>query len=212
MHTILLPGFRPFVGRTANVSGDIARALDGLTLDDLVVSGLVLPVEWGFPEEILIAQISEFERQGRSLLAILSLGEGAGDRVRVEERARNGRRPGQKDEGGRTPEQIGREIVPGGPDEHASPLAPVLLNALEMAAIPCAVSQNAGQFLCEETLYTTLRLTEGRGVPAGFLHLPPYPHKDRDQSEPDNQAHMRTLEQAVKTAVKGIIAWKDQSV
>ena len=210
MKTILLTGFRPFVGRTANVSGDIARALDGLTLDGVNVCGVVMAVEWGVPAEILRRQIDEIERQGRIPLAILSLGEGGGDRVKIETRARNRRTPGQKDEAGRTPGQVGLDIFPGGPDEYASPLAPVLLKSLEDAGVPCIASQNAGQFLCEETLYTALHLTERRV--AGFLHLPPYPHKDRDQSDPDNRAHLETMEQAVKVALKGLAAWKDPTV
>ncbi len=204
-HTILLTGFQPFVGRKANVSGDIARALDGLTLDGVTVCAIVMAVEWGVPAEVLKSQIAKMEAP----VAILSLGEGGGDRVKIETRARNRRTPGRKDEAGRTPGQIGLEIVPGGPDESASPLAPVLLNALETSAIPCVASQNAGQFLCEETLYTALHLTEQRI--AGFLHLPPYPHKDRDPSDPDNQAHLNQMTHAVKTALKGLVAWKGSS-
>ena len=199
---ILLTGFRPFRGRKANVSGDIARALDGLEFNGVAIRALVIDVAWGAPEKAIARKLSEVRRQGQELLTLLSLGEGGGDRIKVEERARNQRAPGRKDEAGRTPEEAGAEIVPGGPDERFSRLAGDLRNIMEAAGISCVPSQSAGQFLCEETLYTGLRLVSPQR--AGFLHIPPYPKGDQDASDPDNRAHLKNLESAVREALKGL--------
>jgi pyrrolidone-carboxylate peptidase len=140
-----------------------------------------------------------------SNVPVILLGEGGGG---VEERARNQRAPGKKDEAGRTPEEAGPEIVPGGPDERFSRLAGDLRDILEAAGIPFAPSQSAGQFLCEEALYTGLRLASP--ARAGFLHIPPYPRGDRDASDPDNRAHLKNLESAVREVVKGLVNRKTE--
>jgi pyroglutamyl-peptidase len=202
-HIILLTGFAPFRGRRANVSGDIARALDGLEIGGVAVRALVIDVAWGAPERAISRKLSEVQGQGQELLALLSLGEGGGDRIKVEGRARNQRAPGKKDETGRTPEEAGTQVFPGGPDEQTSLLAGDLRDILEAAGIPCVPSQSAGQFLCEEALYTGLRLVSPQR--AGFLHIPPYPKGDRDASDPDNQAHLKSLESAVREVVKGLV-------
>lgn len=199
---ILLTGFGPFRGRKANVSGDIARALDGLEIDGVKVQAMVMAVEWGAPEKAISRKLAEIRDQGQELLTFLSMGEGGGDRIKVEERARNRRAPGKKDEAGRTPEEAGAEIVPGGPDEQTSRLSGDLHHILEAAGIPFVPSRSAGQFLCEEALYTGLRLTSPQR--AGFLHIPPYPRGDQDASDPDNRAHLRNLESAVRKVLKGL--------
>ncbi len=205
---ILLTGFRPFRGRKANVSGDIARALDGLEIDGVAVRALVIDVEWGAPEKAIAHKLSEIQGQGQELLTLLSLGEGGGDRIKVEGRARNQRAPGKKDEAGRTPEEAGAEIVPGGPDEQTSRLSGDLHHILEAAGIPFVPSRSAGQFLCEEALYTGLRLTAPER--AGFLHIPSYPRGDQDASDPDNQAHLMNLESAVREVLKEIVKRKSR--
>lgn len=203
MPILLLTGFKPFVGRKANVSGDVARALDGLEIGGVKIQAMVMAVEWGVPQKVIAHKLSEIQDQGQKLLAILSLGEGGGDRIKVEERARNRRTSGKKDEAGRTPEEAGAEILPGGPDEYASRLSGELQKILREAGIPFASSQSAGQFLCEEAFYTGLRLTSPEK--AGFLHLPPYPKGDQDASDPDNQAHLKQLESAVRAVLRGLV-------
>lgn len=200
---LLLTGFKPFVGRKANVSGDVARALDGLEIGGIKVQAMVLAVEWGVPQKVIAHKLSEIRDQGQKLLALLSLGEGGGDRIKVEERARNRRASGKKDEAGRTPEEAGAEVFPGGPDEYASRLSEDLRQTLREAGVPSAPSQSAGQFLCEEAFYTGLRLTSPEQ--AGFLHLPPYPRGDQDASDPDNQAHREGLERAVREVLRGLV-------
>ena len=69
----------------------------------------------------------------------------------------------------------GEPCVPGGPAAYFStlPLA-AILDALIADGVPAYVSNTAGTYLCNETMYTTRHLLERRGVaiPAGFIHLP----------------------------------------
>jgi pyrrolidone-carboxylate peptidase len=95
------------------------------------------------------------------------------------------------------------EILPGGPDEYASHLSRDLRQILKAAGVAFASSESAGQFLCEETFYTGLRLASPER--AGFLHLPPYPRGDRDASDPDNRTHLENLEHAVRSVLKGLV-------
>ncbi len=51
--------------------------------------------------------------------------------------------------------------------------------ALLAAGIPARLSDTAGTFLCNATLYTLLRAIERRGqrIPCGFIHLPYLPQQ-----------------------------------
>jgi pyroglutamyl-peptidase len=68
--------------------------------------------------------------------------------------------------------------VPGGPVAYFAtlPLAAILA-ALLAEGIPAYVSNTAGTYLCNQTLYGTLHLLVQRGHPAraGFIHLPLLP-------------------------------------
>src|SRR4030095_15175202 len=68
--------------------------------------------------------------------------------------------------------------APGGPTAYWTtlPLA-AILEALSAEGIPAYVSNSAGTFLCNYTLYAALhaRAERGRPVPAGFIHLPYLP-------------------------------------
>jgi len=72
----------------------------------------------------------------------------------------------------------GEPCVPGGPVAYFAtlPLAAILA-ALLAEGIPAYVSNTAGTYLCNQTLYGTLHLLVQRGHPAraGFIHLPLLP-------------------------------------
>ena len=71
-----------------------------------------------------------------------------------------------------------RACVEGAPAAYFStlPLREILA-ALTAEGIPAAISNTAGTYLCNDTLYTTLDALarRGRSIPAGFIHLPNEP-------------------------------------
>src|SRR6185295_18052974 len=54
---------------------------------------------------------------------------------------------------------------------------PDILQALLADGVPAYVSNTAGTYLCNQTMYSTLHRLAGRGHPtrAGFVHLPLLP-------------------------------------
>ena len=70
---ILVTGFLPFAGDTANPSQELAKAMDGRVVADHAVRSLVLPVEHEAAGEIMRASLDT-----AGLTAIIHLGLAAG--------------------------------------------------------------------------------------------------------------------------------------
>ncbi len=68
---------------------------------------------------------------------------------------------------------LGRAIESDGPAARAStiPCAEIRTALLE-AGIPARLSNSAGSYLCNATLYSALGLCEAARIPCGFIHLP----------------------------------------
>lgn len=72
----------------------------------------------------------------------------------------------------------GQRIAPDGP---AAYFATVSVEAMAQAArdagVPAAVSNSAGAFVCNDTLYSLLRHFSGTDVKVGFIHVPYLPEQ-----------------------------------
>ena len=201
MDRILLTGFLPFRARAANVSGDIAAALDGAGIGAAAVHALLIPVHWDAPLSAAAGALTTIEDEGNRAIAVVGLGEcGANGSVRVETTARNrrGRRPDERGlrPGAGTPS----ESEPGGPATRASDLSAILQRALDKAGAEHVISRGAGRFLCEEALYVSL----GLGPPAGFIHLPAYPNPRAGNTDARNRAHFLAMKGVVEAALAGL--------
>ena len=105
---------------------------------------------------------------------------------------------------------------------HSSPAAspssprrcpvPAIAAALVADGIPARLSDSAGTFLCNATLYTLLHAIARRGsaIPCGFIHLPYLPRQvaamlaDRHNTPPDTglaSMDLATMERAVRIAL-----------
>jgi pyroglutamyl-peptidase len=169
---IVVTGFEPFAGHTANPSRELAKAVDGRRVGGHEVRGLVLPVqhrEAGAVMERLLA-----ERQP-AVVVHLGLAEGRA-RIALERVALNVVDYAVPDNAGHR--ATGEPCVPTGPAAYVTtlPLAAILA-ALVAEGIPAYVSNTAGTYLCNETFYTTLHTIAARGLEtrAGFVHLPLLP-------------------------------------
>ncbi|MEP3856742.1 MAG: hypothetical protein ABJM39_06825 [Porticoccus sp.] len=79
----------------------------------------------------------------------------------------------------------GERIEPGGPAAYWSTLPgqEAMLERLNRQGIPAALSNHAGNHLCNQLLYQTLHWAQqnGSGLACGFVHIPPLPIQVRRQ-------------------------------
>jgi pyroglutamyl-peptidase len=167
---ILVTGFEPFGPWQRNPSGEVARHLDGSTIVDVEITGLVLPVSYKRAAAPLLAVIDELQPD-----VVLNLGQGAAAGVCVERIAVNRcTAPVGGDNDGYEPH--GEPIVPDGPETYASTL-PVneIVDLLSNVKFNAAPSDSAGEFLCNFVMYTTLHHIATHQLPirAGFIHASP---------------------------------------
>ena len=169
---ILLTGFEPFGGHAANPSEEVAKALDGRAIAGAVVRSAVLPVDHAAAGPRAARLVDELDPR-----AIVHLGLAGGRaRIALERVALNVMDFDTPDNTGYR--ACNEPCVPGGPPAYFAtlPLA-AMLEALVADGVPAYVSNTAGTYLCNQTLYGTLHRLAERGHPAraGFIHLPLLP-------------------------------------
>ena len=167
---ILVTGFEPFGPWQRNPSGETTRHLDGATIVDAEITGLVLPVSFQRAAAPLIAAIDEVRPD-----VVLNLGQGEAVGVRVERVAVNRcKAPAGGDNDGYEPQN--EPVIAGGPATYQSTL-PVseIVELLSNVKFNAAASDSAGEFLCNYVMYTTLHYIATHQLPirAGFIHASP---------------------------------------
>lgn len=163
---ILLTGFEPFgPGRPPNSSWEAIKTLDGRQLGGFRLVSRKLEVVWGAPLNRLQAWINELHP-----VAIFSFGQGNG--FTIETRASNDR-GAAPDNNQQSPQDL--LIAQDGPQHlNATINHEQLSQPLISAGYPLRVSRFAGQYLCEECLYTLEYLKAKQKLEANvmFCHLP----------------------------------------
>lgn len=192
---ILLTGFEPFGSYAVNPSGEVAKTLDGLELGACRVRSLVLPVHHAEAAGAVARAMTEVEPA-----AVVHLGLAGGRaRIALERVAVNVMDYELPDVSGYR--ATGEPCVPGGPAAYLSTLPlEAMLEALTAAGIPAYLSNTAGTYLCNQTMYTTRHAIEGagQGPAAGFIHLPLLPSmvvgSGLDQASMDLPLMLRAVE------------------
>lgn len=171
--TILLTGFEPFGGDTINPSWEIARALDGESIDQARVVAVQMPCVFGQAHEALAAAL----RAHRPRL-VLCLGLAANRNAMSLERV------GINVDDARIPDNAGAQpidepAVPGAPAAYFATLPiKAMVAALHAEGLPAEVSQTAGTFVCNHLLFGLMhQLRRRRGVRGGFMHVPLLPEQ-----------------------------------
>lgn len=177
---VLVTGFEPFGPWQRNPSGDAARHLDGATIVDAEITGLILPVSFQRAAAPVIAAIDELHPD-----VVLNLGQGSAVGVRVERIAVNRcTAPAGGDNDGYEPQ--GEPIVMDGPETYQSTL-PVMeiVDLLSNVKFEAVASYSAGEFLCNYVMYTTLHHIATHNLPirAGFIHASPLREEVPDLTE-----------------------------
>ena len=170
---VLLTGFAPFDGADINESWQAVQAAAAqLRADGIEVAQLELPVEFDAAGDLLEAAVRQ-HRCGLVVATGLAAGRRAVTPERVAINVRDARIP---DNSGDRP--VDEPVVPGGPVGHFStlPIKAIVAALAEEPAIPAAVSQTAGTYVCNDVFYRLLHLLATdpglAGMRGGFVHLP----------------------------------------
>jgi pyroglutamyl-peptidase len=172
--TALVTGFEPYGGRSLNPSARLATALDGAQIGGLRLAGRTLPVSIQGLSERIDAWLDDLRP-----VVVIALGLWPGEpMIRLERYAVNLADFEIADNSGI---RLSDAAVAAG---DATALASTLpLRAIERAllaeGIPARLSNTAGTYLCNATLYGLLRAIRERGldIPCGFFHLPYLPEQ-----------------------------------
>ena len=169
MRVILVTGFEPFTPHKVNPTEDLARGLDGWRAGAALVRAAILPVHHADAAARVRELLPEIEPA-----AVLHLGLAAGRaRIALERVGVNVMDYAVPDNAGC--QMTDEPCVPGGPPAYFATL-PLreILGRMTTAGVPAYISDTAGTYLCNQTLYTTLHAVADRAdAPrVGFIHMP----------------------------------------
>jgi pyroglutamyl-peptidase len=162
MTKVLLTGFEPFGKATLNPSGEIVKQIKG---DNIVTA--ILPVAYAQSAEALLALIEHNKPD-----VVISLGQAEGrTQITPERIAINLDDARLADNEGVT--RIDEPILVDGPVAYESTLPiKAIVEAINAAGVPAAVSLSAGAFLCNHIFYVVQDALKGTKVRSGFVHVP----------------------------------------
>ena len=173
----LVTGFEPYGGRGLNPALEVVKRLDGAMVAGVRVVGRPLTVSFEALRGQLDAALDSVDPA-----VVIGLGLWPGSpMIRLE-------RIGINVADFEIPDNEGTVVKDAAVDDNGATALKATLplrrieQALIDAGIPAQVSNTAGTFLCNATLYTMLHRLEARGraVPCGFLHLPYMPAQVAD--------------------------------
>lgn len=166
---ILLTGFEPFGGDTANPSWAAARtAARLLQAQGLDVQAVELPCVFGDSVKVLVEALERFRPE-----LVLCAGQAGGRaRISLERVAINCDDARIPDNAGNQP--VDQPVVQGGPAAYFTSLpVKAALAALTAEQIPAEVSQSAGTYVCNHVFYALMHALRRRpGTRGGFVHIP----------------------------------------
>ena len=189
MKRLLITGFDPFGGGSVNPSWEAVSRLPD-RVGEYEMRKLASPTRFGKAAEMILDQAREFQPH-----VIISVGLAGGrDAVTPERIAVNIRDARIADNAGNQPK--GEFVAPDGPAAYFATV-PVekMAQAVRQAGIPATVSNSAGAFVCNDTLYGLLHAFAGSKVRCGFIHVPYIP----EQGQPN-----LALEQIVAALIAAI--------
>jgi pyroglutamyl-peptidase len=171
---LLLTGFEPFGGSVINPSEQVVTTLSSKEYPGTELITAILPVDREVGPEKLIQAVEKNKPE-----AVICLGEARGRAaINIERVAINLMDYRIKDNAGNLIQD--QPIIPDGPSAYFCTL-PVrkIMEAVQEAGVPAALSLSAGSFLCNQVTYTLLHYLDKNNlaIPAGFIHLPSLPEQ-----------------------------------
>lgn len=168
---ILVTGFDPFGGADINPAWEAVKALPE-RIGDFTLYKLEIPTVFGMAAERVLEAAREIQPD-----VILCVGQAGGRSAVTPERIAVNIRDGKiADNADNQP--VGEYVVPDGPAAYFATLpVKAMAEAICAAGLPGQVSNSAGAFVCNDTLYLLLHHYAGTGVRVGFLHVPWLPRQ-----------------------------------
>ena len=174
MKHLLITGFDPFGGETVNPSWEAVSRLPD-SIGDYRLTKLQIPTVFS------LAARTVLDAAGDQIPdVILCIGQAGGrDAVTPERVAINMASATIADNAGVSPRE--EPILPGGPDGiFATVPVARMAEAIRDAGLPGKISNTAGTFVCNDTLYRLLHHFAGTAVRAGFIHVPWLPEQAKE--------------------------------
>ena len=171
MARLLITGFDPFGGEKINPAWEAVKQLPD-RVGEYDLCKLEIPTVFGMAARRVLEAAEGFRPD-----VILCIGQAGGRAAVTPERiAVNIRDAKIPDNAGNVP--VGEFVDPDGPAAIFATI-PVMkmAEAICAAGLPGAVSNSAGAFVCNDTLYLLLRHYEGTAVRIGFIHVPYLPEQ-----------------------------------
>ena len=192
---LLVTGFDPFGGESVNPSFEAVKALPD-KIGEWRIIRLLIPTVYEKAPALALERAKEI-----SASAVLCIGQ-AGGRAAVtpEVIGINLREASIPDNEGRL--CSGEPIEKGGAAAYFSTL-PVreMVAAIKKEGLPSSLSYSAGAFVCNDTLYSLLRVFDGTPVRVGFIHIPFIPEQTADKKGVPSLAltdSVRAIEAAIR--------------
>lgn len=177
MKHLLITGFDPFAGAAVNPSWEaVARLPD--TVGPYRLTKLQLPTVFGLASDTVLAA-AEALRPDVILCVGVAAGRDAVTPERIAVNIRDARIRATRDNAGHLAQ--GEPCAANGPAAYFSTV-PVedLVAAIRSAGLRSAVSNTAGTFVCNDTLYRLLHHYAGTATRVGFLHVPCLPQQAKE--------------------------------
>lgn len=196
MKKLLITGFQPFDGESVNPALEVAKGLQGKTINGYEVIAREIPVVRFEALKAVQAAIEELRPD-----AVITIGQAGGrPDITVE-------RVGINIDDFRIPDNKGNQpidepVVTGGPVAYWAtlPIKKMVAN-VKAQGIPASVSNSAGTYVCNHLLYGLLHYltTQGKtAIPAGFIHIPYLPEQMAVRSGKDAQVATMSLDTLLK--------------
>ena len=196
MKKLLITGFQPFDGESVNPALEVAKGLQGKTINGYEVIAREIPVVRFEALKAVQAAIEELQPD-----AVITIGQAGGrPDITVE-------RVGINIDDFRIPDNKGNQpidepVVTGGPVAYWAtlPIKKMVAN-VKAQGIPASVSNSAGTYVCNHLLYGLLHYltTQGKtAIPAGFIHIPYLPEQMAVRSGKDAQVATMSLDTLLK--------------
>lgn len=204
---VLLTGFEPFDGEAINPSWEAVRALDGWQCGPATVHVRQMPCVFGLALEALAGAIAELQPN-----VVVCVGQAGGrSEVSIERVAINLDDGRIADNAGHQP--IDSPVVVGGPAAYFSTLPiKAMVRDLRAGGIPAAVSNTAGNFVCNHLFYGLMdQLATGPhagSARGGFIHIPYLPQQATRFPGTPSMA-LSTLVEALRVVVRTALTVRD---
>ncbi len=165
---ILLTAFTPFGGETVNPALQAVELLPG-SIEGIELMKLTVPTVFGKAAEAVAESMRSLKPQ-----AVVCVGQAGGRKAITPERvAINMEDADIPDNEGNQP--CDKPVIPGGPAAYFATLPnKAMVQAIQDAGLPAAISNTAGTFVCNHLMYSVLHLIkkEMTGTLGGFIHVP----------------------------------------